>query len=207
MKAPTYPPALLAMLLGSPALAHNVSREQRRALTEGGHLDYMWSGAVHMLTGYDHLLFLFGVMFFLTKLGDILKFVTAFTIGHSITLLGATLLGVKANHYLIDAVIALSVIYKGFDNLDGFRKSYRHPPAERSRHGAWVRPYSRVRACHPIAAAPTSGKASSPEFWHSTSASSSDSSRLLSSWRGCSGWQGRIQRTSDLSHAPRTVHW
>ena len=111
------------MLLGSPALAHNVSTEQRRALTEGGHLDYMWSGAVHMLTGYDHLLFLFGVMFFLTKLGDILKFVTAFTIGHSITLLGATLLGVKANHYLIDAVIALSVIYKGFDNLDGFRKA------------------------------------------------------------------------------------
>jgi hypothetical protein len=122
MKAPIYPPALLAMLIGSPALAHNVSTEQRRALIEGGHLDYMWSGAVHMLTGYDHLLFLFGVMFFLTKLGDILKFVTAFTIGHSITLLGATLLGVKANHYLIDAVIAVSVIYKGFDNLDGFRK-------------------------------------------------------------------------------------
>jgi hydrogenase/urease accessory protein HupE len=122
MKAPTYPPALLAMLISSPVLAHNVSTEQRRALSEGGHLDYMWSGAVHMLTGYDHLLFLFGVMFFLTKLGDILKFVTAFTIGHSITLLGATLLGIKANHYLVDAVIATSVIYKGFDNLDGFRK-------------------------------------------------------------------------------------
>jgi hypothetical protein len=61
------------------------------------------------------------VMFFLTKLGDILKFVTAFTIGHSITL-DATLLGIKANHYLVDAVIATSVIYKGFDNLDGFRK-------------------------------------------------------------------------------------
>src|SRR5215213_8254353 len=79
-------------------------------------------GAVHMLTGYDHLLFLFGVMFFLTKFRDIVTFVTAFTIGHSVTLLGATLLGIRANHYLIDAVIAVSVIYKGFDNLDGFRR-------------------------------------------------------------------------------------
>jgi hypothetical protein len=59
-------------------------------------------GAVHMLTGYDHLLFLFGVMFFLTKFRDIVTFVTAFTIGHSVTLLGGTLLGIR--HYLIDAV-------------------------------------------------------------------------------------------------------
>jgi len=104
------------------AFAHSVPEGQRRALADGGHLDYAWSGAVHMLTGYDHLLFLFGVMFFLTRFRDILKFVTAFTLGHSITLLGATLLGIKANHYLVDAVIAVSVIYKGFDNLDGFRK-------------------------------------------------------------------------------------
>jgi hypothetical protein len=76
-----------------------------------------------MLTGYDHLLFLFGVMFFLTKFRNIVTFVTAFTIGHSVTLLGATLLGIRANHYLIDAVIAVSVIYKGFDNLDGFRRA------------------------------------------------------------------------------------
>ena len=111
-----------SIAMAGAALAHAVPEHQRRALADGGHLDYAWSGAVHMLTGYDHLLFLFGVMFFLTRFGDILKFVTAFTIGHSITLLGATLLGIKANHYLIDAVIAVSVIYKGFDNLDGFRK-------------------------------------------------------------------------------------
>jgi hypothetical protein len=76
-----------------------------------------------MLTGYDHLLFLFGVMFFLTTFREIVKFVTAFTLGHSVTLLGATLLGIKANQYLVDAVIAAAVIYKGFDNLDGFRRA------------------------------------------------------------------------------------
>jgi hydrogenase/urease accessory protein HupE len=122
VQALTYPAALVLMLVASPALAHNVPSEQRRALIEGGHLDYLWSGAVHMLTGYDHLLFLFGVMFFLTTFRSIVTFVTAFTLGHSVTLLGATLLGIKANHYLIDAVIAVSVIYKGFDNLDGFRR-------------------------------------------------------------------------------------
>src|SRR5829696_4167505 len=73
--------------------------------------------------GVTHLLFLFGVMFLLTKFRDIVTFVTAFTIGHSLTLLGATLLGIRANHYLIDAVIAVSVIYKGFDNLNGFRRA------------------------------------------------------------------------------------
>ena len=75
-----------------------------------------------MLTGYDHLLFLFGVMFFLTKFGDIVKFITAFTLGHCVTLVFATLLHIKANFYLIDAVIALTVCYKAFDNLDGFKK-------------------------------------------------------------------------------------
>lgn len=103
--------------------------EEVQRLINGGPLDYMRSGAVHMVTGYDHLLFLFGVMFFLTRFGQIAKFVTAFTIGHCITLLGATLLGIKANYYLVDAVIAISVIYKGFDNLDGFRKTLNvNPP-------------------------------------------------------------------------------
>ena len=104
------------------ASAHGISDADKQGILEGGNLEYIKLGATHMLTGYDHLLFLFGVMFFLTRFRDILKFVTAFTLGHSITLLGATLLGIKANHYLVDAVIAVSVIYKGFDNLDGFRK-------------------------------------------------------------------------------------
>ena len=75
-----------------------------------------------MITGYDHILFLIGVIFFLTRFSDIVKFVTAFTIGHSITLIIATLFKITANYYLIDAVIAFSVIYKGFENLDGFKK-------------------------------------------------------------------------------------
>ena len=90
----------------------------------GGILDYIWLGAEHMVTGYDHLLFLFGVIFFLAGFRDIVRFITAFTLGHCITLLGATLLGITANAYLIDAVIALSVVYKGFENLDGFKKIF-----------------------------------------------------------------------------------
>ena len=77
-----------------------------------------------MLTGYDHLLFLFGVVFFLTGFRDITKFVTAFTIGHCITLIAATYLKVTWNFYLVDAIIALSVIYKGFDNNGGFQKHF-----------------------------------------------------------------------------------
>ena len=106
----------------SAAYAHNISAAQARALKQGEPLAYFKAGSIHMLTGYDHLLFLFGVMFFLTKFKDIVTFITAFTIGHSITLVAATLCGVQANYFLIDAVIAVSVIYKGFDNLDGFRK-------------------------------------------------------------------------------------
>ena len=74
------------------------------------------------LRGYDHILFLIGVVFFLTNFLDIFKFITAFTLAHCIVLIFATFYGIKANAYLIDAVIAFSVIYKGFENLDGFKK-------------------------------------------------------------------------------------
>ena len=103
-------------------LAHDVSSGDQQILDNGGLLSYIWVGAKHMLTGYDHLLFLVGVIFFLKGFKDILKFITVFTIGHSITLLGGTYLGVQVNEYLIDAIIALSVLYKGFENLDGFKK-------------------------------------------------------------------------------------
>ena len=83
---------------------------------------YLFLGAKHMITGYDHILFLIGVIFFLTRFSDIIKFVTAFTIGHSITLIFATLFKITANYYLIDAIIAFSVIYKGFENLGGFKR-------------------------------------------------------------------------------------
>ena len=111
-----------AFLLAAPAFAHGISEADRRAMLEGGYLRYVSMGASHMVTGYDHLLFLFGVVFFLTRAPQVIKFVTAFTLGHSITLIGATFAGVTANAYLVDAVIALSVCYKGFDNNDGFRR-------------------------------------------------------------------------------------
>ena len=104
------------------AHAHGISEADKAAMLEGGALRYVQLGASHMLTGYDHLLFLFGVMFFLTKFKDIVKFITAFTLGHCITLIFATLLQIRADYFLIDAVIALTVCYKAFDNLDGFRK-------------------------------------------------------------------------------------
>ena len=109
------------------AQAHGISEESRETMTDAGVLEYIWLGAEHMVTGYDHLLFLAGVIFFLTGFRDIVWFITAFTIGHCITLLGATLAGVTANAYLIDAVIAVSVIYKGFENLDGFKKVFDIP--------------------------------------------------------------------------------
>jgi hypothetical protein len=114
---------LASFLFLCPALtwAHGISEADKAAMIDGGYLRYISLGASHMLTGYDHLLFLFGVIFFLTNVKDIVKFITVFTLGHSITLIFATFKGISANYYLIDAVIALSVCYKGFDNNHWFR--------------------------------------------------------------------------------------
>jgi len=116
---------LFVLLWAGTAVAHGISDSDRQDMIEGGYLQYIELGASHMITGYDHLLFLLGVVFFLTKFRDIAKFITAFTIGHSITLIFATFLEITANYYLIDAVIALTVVYKGFDNLGGFQKVFR----------------------------------------------------------------------------------
>ena len=113
--------ALTAPLL---ALAHGISDADRQRMLDGGLLQYIGLGASHMLTGYDHLLFLFGVVFFLTTFKDIAKFVTAFTVGHCITLIFATFYQITWNYYLVDAIIAVSVIYKGFDNNGGFQKYF-----------------------------------------------------------------------------------
>ncbi len=116
---------LLTLLLtgiSTSVAAHGMSAEDQARILNAGYFEYMRLGATHMLSGYDHLLFLFGVIFFLTSFKEILKVITAFTIGHSITLVFATLFGIKANYYLIDAVIALTVCYKAFDNLEGFQK-------------------------------------------------------------------------------------
>jgi len=104
------------------ALAHGISDADKQRMLDGGYLQYIGLGASHMLTGYDHLLFLFGVVFFLSSFKDIAKFVTVFTLGHCITLIFATFLQITWNYYLVDALIAISVIYKGFDNNGGFQK-------------------------------------------------------------------------------------
>jgi len=118
---------LVLMLFPVLALAHGISETDKAAMLSGGYLQYLWLGASHMLTGYDHLLFIFGVIFFLTGFRDIVKYITIFTVGHSLTLVFATILGITANYHLVDAVIALSVCYKGFDNLNGFKKYLKMP--------------------------------------------------------------------------------
>jgi len=91
----------------------------------------LYLGAKHMVTGYDHLLFLVGVIFFLYRLRDVLLYVSLFTVGHSLTLLGGVLGGVHANPYIIDAIIGFSVVYKAFENMDGFRRLFGFQPNTR----------------------------------------------------------------------------
>ncbi len=111
-----------AVLLSPLAMAHGMSAAEKQAIIDGGNLGYLSLGATHMLSGYDHLFFVFGIVFFLTRFLDIVKYVTAFTLGHSVTLILATLNGYTVNYFLIDAVIGLSVSYIAFANLDGFRR-------------------------------------------------------------------------------------
>ena len=123
-----YKIALLLLSSGF-MFPHGISESDKTEIVQGSLMDYLYLGAKHMITGYDHILFLIGVIFFLTRYLDIVKFVTAFTVGHSITLIFATLFKISANYYLIDAVIAFSVIYKGFENLGGFKKWLgKNPP-------------------------------------------------------------------------------
>lgn len=115
---------LLIALIPVMALAHGISDADKQRMLDGGYIQYIWLGASHMLTGYDHLLFLLGVVFFLSTFKDILKFVTVFTLGHCLTLIFATYFKVTWNFWLVDAIIAVSVIYKGFDNNGGFQRHF-----------------------------------------------------------------------------------
>jgi hypothetical protein len=109
----------------APAVAHAIGGSDAEFVrnTRGADLfPFLYLGAKHMVTGYDHLLFLFGVIFFLYRLRDILLYVTLFSIGHSITLLAGVLMDLNVSSHLVDAVIGLSVCYKAFENLGGFRQ-------------------------------------------------------------------------------------
>jgi hypothetical protein len=119
---------LTALLASGAAAAHSVSERAQQEMLIGDLPTAARIGAEHMLTGYDHLLFLLGVMLFLTRMSQVLTFITAFTIGHTVTLLFATLNGITANPYLVDAVIALTVAYKAIENMDGFRRWFGFTP-------------------------------------------------------------------------------
>ena len=124
------PWALILLVLGlllaaaAPALAHGVTLGDKgyiQEVTGVKIIPFLYLGAKHMVTGYDHLLFLFGVIFFLYGMKQIGTYVTLFAIGHSTTMLAGVWLNFGINSYVIDAIIGFSVVYKALDNLGAFR--------------------------------------------------------------------------------------
>ena len=117
---------LISILAGTgEALAHAVTQGDKGYIQEISGvniLPFVYLGAKHMMTGYDHILFLFGVIFFLYRLNDIAIYVTLFAIGHSTTMLLGVYFNIGINSYLIDAIIGLSVVYKALDNLGAFQR-------------------------------------------------------------------------------------
>ena len=122
------------LLLGTSidGLAHGVDDNTRVFLEENEgvqFIPFIYIGAKHMFTGYDHILFLVGVIFFLYRSRDVLLYVSMFTLGHSVTLLWGVLGDIQVNPYLIDAIIGFSVVYKGFDNLGGLKRLLGKQPS------------------------------------------------------------------------------
>ena len=121
----------LYFLLGATAFAHGVAEGDKGYIQEitGVHLvPFFYLGAKHMFTGYDHILFLLGVIFFLYKLKDIGIYVSLFALGHSTTMLLGVYFGTSIKGYLIDAIIGLSVAYKALDNLGAFQRWFGAQP-------------------------------------------------------------------------------
>jgi hypothetical protein len=117
------------------ALAHGVAEGDKGFIQESSGvmlLPFIYLGAKHMITGYDHLLFLFGVIFFLYRLKDVGLYVTLFAVGHSVTLLLGVLMEISVSAYLIDAIIGLSVVYKALDNLGAFQRWFGFQPDTRA---------------------------------------------------------------------------
>ncbi len=121
----------LLLLVTDIVSAHGVTGDDKAFLEQNQGpqlLVFMYLGAKHMVTGYDHLLFLFGVVFFLYRMREVGAYVTLFAIGHSVTLLYGVLGGVNVNPYLVDAIIGLSVVYKALDNLGAFKRWFGFQP-------------------------------------------------------------------------------
>jgi hypothetical protein len=124
----------LLLLCAADAGAHGVSEQDAtfvESLQGAAIAPFMYLGAKHMVTGYDHLLFLVGVIFFLYRLKDVIQYVSLFTLGHSVTLLAGVLGDIHANAYIVDAIIGLSVVYKGFENVGGFKAFFGWQPNTR----------------------------------------------------------------------------
>lgn len=124
---------VLALLLfaSMDAFAHAVTQGDKGYIQEisGVHLlPFTYLGAKHMMTGYDHILFLFGVIFFLYKFKDIAIYVSLFAIGHSTTMLLGVYFSIGISSYIIDAIIGLSVVYKALDNLGAFQRWFGFQP-------------------------------------------------------------------------------
>ena len=126
---------VLVLSMGASGQAHGVSGFDAlflQGITGAAIGPLMYLGAKHMVTGYDHLAFLVGVIFFLYRLKDVVLYVSLFTLGHSLTLLAGVLGGIHANPYVIDAVIGLSVVYKAFENIGGFERTLGFRPNTRA---------------------------------------------------------------------------
>lgn len=111
---------IAATMVSAGAYAHDVAASDRdfvEGIAGPAFMPFLYLGAKHMVTGYDHVLFLIGVVFFLNHLRDVVIYVSMFTLGHSLTLMGGVLSGVGANAYIVDAIIGLSVVYKALENL------------------------------------------------------------------------------------------
>lgn len=116
--------AAVLLPLAPVAFAHGVHGKDAAFVAENAGVEiipFLYLGAKHMVTGYDHLLFILGVIFFLYRMTHVAIYVTLFSIGHSLTMMGGVFGDIHVNPYLIDAVIGLSVAYKAFDNLGGFQ--------------------------------------------------------------------------------------
>ncbi|XOK03011.1 HupE/UreJ family protein [Candidatus Marifrigoribacter sp. Uisw_064] len=122
---------LLFCLISLGVYAHGVDEQTQTFLSLNKGVafgPFLYVGAKHMITGYDHLLFLIGVIFFLFRIREVIIYVSYFTLGHSATLLLGVMADIQVNAFLIDAVIALSIVYKGFDNLGGFKRFFGKQP-------------------------------------------------------------------------------
>ena len=112
----------------APLAAHGVSAADRAFLESGGLSAFVYLGAKHMVTGYDHILFLLGVVFFLYRAKHVALYVSLFALGHSTTMLLGVYFHVGINSYLIDAIIGLSVVYKALDNLGAYQRWFGFQP-------------------------------------------------------------------------------